>query len=94
MCQRKDLGYIASEVNYLKYYYLKSETYSKGEIDGRLDDKAEKSEIPSKVSDLTNDSGFITNSDLAGLATEAYVESKIGDIDTILSNVALESEAI
>lgn len=32
--------------------------------------------------------------DLAGLATEEYVNNKIGDIDAILSDIASESEAI
>lgn len=75
MCQRRGLGYIASEVDYLKHYYLKSETYSKDEIGEKLEDKANKE-------------------DLTGLATEEYVNSKLGDIDAILTNIADESEAI
>ena len=32
--------------------------------------------------------------DLTGYATQSYVNEKIGDIDTILSSIADESEAI
>lgn len=33
--------------------------------------------VPTKVSDLTNDSGFITSSSLNGYATESYVDNKV-----------------
>lgn len=37
-----------------------SNYYTKSETDALLDDKADSSDIPTKTSDLTNDSGFIT----------------------------------
>ena len=37
---------------------------------------ASKSELPTKTSQLTNDSGFITSNALNGYATEAWVEQK------------------
>lgn len=42
-------------------------------LTGDYDDLINKPTIPSKTSDLTNDSGFITSSALSGYATEAWV---------------------
>lgn len=40
---------------------------------------ARASAIPTATSDLTNDSGFITSSDLTGYATETYVDDAVAD---------------
>lgn len=41
--------------------------------------------VPTKTSDLTNDSGFLTqHQSLSGLATESYVDSAIANIDVSL----------
>ena len=48
---------------------------------GQINDLAKKSEIPTKVSELTNDSGYLTeHQSLGGLATESYVNSAIAAI--------------
>lgn len=45
---------------------------------GQINDLAKKSEVPTKVSELTNDSGYLTeHQSLEGLATESYVDSAI-----------------
>lgn len=45
---------------------------------GQIDNLAKKSEVPTKVSELTNDSGYLTeHQSLEGLATESYVDSAI-----------------
>lgn len=58
--------------------------------------------VPTKVSDLTNDSGFITSSALSGYATESYVQGYhdstkqdvISDLATIRSGAALGATAV
>lgn len=58
--------------------------------------------IPTKTSDLTNDSGFITSSALSGYATESYVQGYhdstkqdvISDLATIRSGAALGATAV
>ena len=48
---------------------------------GQISTLAKKSEIPTKVSELTNDSGYLTeHQSLEGLATERYVNSAIAAI--------------
>lgn len=43
---------------------------------GKIDNLAEKKDLPTKTSDLTNDSGFLTeHQSLDGLATETYVQT-------------------
>jgi hypothetical protein len=71
-------------------------SYTANEVNirlGKIDNLAEKSDIPTKTSELTNDSGYITtipseyiteselNQSLDGLATEDYVNTKISEID-------------
>ena len=46
-----------------------STVYTKVQVDNKLALKAEKSEIPTKTSELTNDSGFVSGNDLAEVAT-------------------------
>lgn len=71
MANEFKLSYTASDIN---------------ERLGKIDSLANKSEIPSKLSELTNDSGF---------ATESYVDSAVANIDipeVDLSGYALKSE--
>lgn len=56
----------------LSIYELKSQAFS-----GNYNDLTNKPTIPTKTSDLNNDSGFITSSDLSGYATETYVNTAI-----------------
>ena len=50
---------------------------------GQIDNLAKKSEVPTKVSELTNDSGYLTeHQSLEGLATENYVDNAISAIPT------------
>lgn len=78
--------------------YTKNETYTKQEIDTTL-----ASSIPTKVSDLTNDAGYITqHQDISGKAnkattlngygiTDAYtkteIDTKLGNIESLLDNI-------
>lgn len=45
-----------------------------------LNDFALKAELPSNVSELTNDAGYITNSSLASYATQEYVNTQISNL--------------
>lgn len=48
---------------------------------GQIDNLAKKSDVPTRVSELTNDSGYLTeHQSLEGLATESYVDSAIAAI--------------
>lgn len=51
-----------------------------------LSSYAKKSEIPTKTSQLTNDSGFLTSVP-SNYATKAYVDKLIGNIESLLSEV-------
>ena len=51
------------------------DAYTKTETDNLLNDKANKTDIPTKVSDLTNDSGFTTNK---GTVTSVRVQAGTG----------------
>lgn len=62
--------------------------YSSGSYDGSA---AKNFYIPSKVSELTNDSSFITSSALSGYATESYVTSRGYITSSSLSGYATES---
>lgn len=55
---------------------------------GNYNDLSNKPSIPTKTSDLTNDSGFITNSALTGYATETYVDNAVDGLDQTLATVA------
>ena len=78
-------------------YALKSELFSKS-----YNDLTDKPTIPTKTSELTNDSGFITEIPAEYIteaemqeyaqpkgeyATTTYVDGKIGNIDTILDSI-------
>ena len=43
----------------------KSNTYTKAQVDGALAEKADVTDIPTKTSDLTNDSGFVTGQEVS-----------------------------
>lgn len=49
---------------YLTQHQSLADYYTKGQTNDLLDAKADASDIPTKTSDLTNDSGFITLADL------------------------------
>lgn len=82
----------------LSDYYTKSETdtllnakantssLSTVATSGSYDDLSNKPTIPSKTSDLTNDSGFITNAvnDLTNYYTKTYIDTLVGDISSAL----------
>ena len=53
---------------------------------GSYNDLTDKPTIPTKTSDLTNDSGFITSSALTGYATESYVTTAVGTETTNRQN--------
>ena len=46
----------------------------------RIDAKADQSEVPTSVSQLSNDSGFVTASVTNGLASSDYVDAAVGDV--------------
>ena len=62
-------------------YALRSELFSKS-----YNDLTDKPTIPSKTSELTNDSGFLTAIP-EEYATKAYLDEKIGNIDAILDSI-------
>lgn len=72
-------------------YELKSDAFS-----GDYTDLTNKPTIPTKTSELTNDSDFITSSSLTGLATETYVNNAannaannaVNSLDQTLAQVA------
>lgn len=45
----------------LSNYYKKTETYSKNEIDSKVNEKADVSSVPTRTSQLQNDSNFLVN---------------------------------
>lgn len=54
---------------------------SKSTFSGSYKDLADKPTIPTKTSQLTNDSGYLTeHQSLVGLATETYVNGKVSDL--------------
>ena len=68
-------------------YELKSEAFS-----GDYNDLTNKPSIPTKTSELTNDSDFINSSSLTGLATETYANNAannaVNGLDQTLAQVA------
>ena len=52
------------------------------DVSAQLTEYAKKTELPTKVSQLQNDSGYLTeHQSLAGYATETYVNNKVAEID-------------
>ena len=52
------------------------------DLQDALNAKANATDIPLSTSQLTNDSGFITNADLNGYATETYVDNAVSGLAT------------
>ena len=89
--------------------YTKQESYNKTEIDNIINNKQDKGDyalntaIPTKVSQLSNDAGYLTqHQDISGKAnkaitlsgygiTDAYtkteVDTKLGNIESLLDNI-------
>lgn len=82
MATKTELNDYATKVE-LSDYVLKSEAFS-----GDYNDLTNKPTIPTKTSELTNDSGFIDSSALTGLATETYVNNAVNSLDQTLAQVA------
>lgn len=61
------------------------------DLQNALNLKANVSDIPTKTSDLTNDSGFITNSALVGYATESYVDTGLNGKQDKLTQAQLDA---
>ena len=86
-----------NQQNYLKSipseYITETELDAKGYLTEHQDisNLATKAEVPTKTSQLINDSNFLTeHQDLTGYATEGYVDNKVSEID--LSGYALKTE--
>ena len=86
-----------NQQNYLKSipseYITETELDAKGYLTEHQDisNLATKDEVPTKTSQLINDSNFLTeHQDLTGYATEGYVDNKVSEID--LSGYALKTE--
>ena len=64
------------------------------DVSAQLTEYAKKTELPTKVSQLQNDAGYLTeHQSLAGYATETYVDGKIAEIPaTDLSNYYTKTE--
>lgn len=62
----------------LTHYYKKTETYNQTEVDNLLGNKANTSDIPTKTSQLTNDSGYITNE--VDNLTNYYTETEVNNL--------------
>lgn len=77
-----DVGYLKAETDPTVSAWAKAATkpsYTAAEV-GALPSNTK---VPTKVSELTNDKGYLTeHQSLKGLATEAYVNEKIGAIST------------
>lgn len=43
--------------------------------------------IPTKTSELTNDSGFVTSNYLNSYATISYVDGLVGDVESLLGGI-------
>ena len=86
MATKTELNDYATKVE-LGDYELKSDAFS-----GDYNDLTNKPSIPTKTSELTNDSGFIDSSALTGLATETYANNAANDavnsLDQTLAQVA------
>lgn len=66
-----------------------SDVYTKSETDSKLSEKANTSAIPTKVSQLTNDSGYLTeHQDISNLATKADVENVKINVTTNTSEIS------
>lgn len=80
-----------------------TDAYTKTDVNNLLANKADKSELPTKVSDLENDAGYLTqHQDISGKAdkatslagygiedayTKTEINATIGNVETLLSEV-------
>ena len=73
---RIDNGVISNTRNSAEWGNITGTLSSQMDLKNALDNKANVNSIPTATSDLTNDSGFITNTALSGYATETWVTNQ------------------
>lgn len=67
---------------------IAADYYNKTQVDTALGGKADKAELPTKTSDLTNDSGFLTShQSLSNYYNKAEINTMIGNIESLLAQV-------
>lgn len=83
-----DSGYIDKNVDDLANYYTETE------INGLLNNKADKSSVPTKLSQLNNDTGFITNAvdNLTNyyLKSETYTKTEVNDLIGQIKTISIQ----
>lgn len=83
-----DSGFITNEVDNLTNYYTETE------INGLLNNKADKSSVPTKLSQLNNDTGFITNAvdNLTNyyLKSETYTKTEVNDLIGQIKTISIQ----
>lgn len=83
-----DSGYIDKNVDNLANYYTETE------INGLLNNKADKSSVPTKLSQLNNDTGFITNAvdNLTNyyLKSETYTKTEVNDLIGQIKTISIQ----
>lgn len=64
-------------------------TYYTGKVKDKLNTKANTGDIPTKVSQLQNDSAFINKNvnDLTNYYTKTQIDNTIGDINTAIDTI-------
>ncbi len=72
---------IARDVPYTLFASRLLPCYSKSEVDGLLESKADSSALPTKVSDLENDSGYLVASDIESKADSSALPTKVSDLE-------------
>lgn len=77
--------------NSLTNYYTKTETYNKTEVNNLLSNKADTSAIPTKVSQLENDKGYLTEIPIASATVLGGI--KVGENLSITTDGVLSAEA-
>ena len=77
--------------NSLTNYYTKTETYNKTEVNNLLSSKADTSAIPTKVSELENDKGYLTEIPIASATVLGGI--KVGNNLSITTDGVLNAEA-
>lgn len=69
--------------------YPKSQTYTKTEVDNAIDNALDgftPADVPTKVSDLTNDAGYQTQQQVAAAINNAAIEAVVGNGDFVLTH--------
>lgn len=83
-----DSGFITNEVDNLTNYYTETE------INGLLNNKADKSSVPTKLSQLNNYTGFITNAvdNLTNyyLKSETYTKTEVNDLIGQIKTISIQ----